>query len=90
MRSWKNGTPETARKPWSNGENMSKGISIPFEAADLIALASMQSQLKYLRKEVKDHLEKGAYLHPEDLGNSVRYIHALETLIPYYGGDLDD
>ena len=67
-----------------------KGVVIPFETADQITLASMQDQLKMLKKEVKDHLEKGAWLHPEDLGKNMKYIHALETLIPYYGGDLDD
>ena len=67
---------------------MSKGLEIPFEVADRITLASMQDQLKMLRKEVKDHLIKGAYLHPEDLGNNIRYIHALEILIPYYGGEI--
>lgn len=66
----------------------SKGLEIPFEVADQITLATMQDQLKMLRKEVKDHLEKGSWLHPEDLGNNIRYIHALEVLIPYFGGEL--
>ena len=68
---------------------MNTGLSIPYEVADGIVLASMQEHLKMLKSAVENHLEKGAYLHPEDLGNNIRYIHALEVLIPYYGGDIE-
>ena len=91
MRSWKNGTPETARKPWSNGENMSKGLSIPFDVADRITLVCLEEQLGYLRKEVRDHIENGSYMHPEDFHNScVNLIPALKVLVSYYGGEVDD
>ena len=68
---------------------MTKGLPIPFEVADRITLACLQDQLKYLKEEVRLHVEEGQYLHPEDYHNSmVKLIPALETLIPYYGGTL--
>lgn len=66
-----------------------KGLEIPFEVADGIAVAAMQDQLKYLKEEVRLHVEEGKYLHPEDYHNSMtKLIPALETLIPYFGGTL--
>lgn len=66
------------------------GIEIPFEVADSITLANLQDQLKYLKEEIRLHVEEGQYLHPEDYHNSmVNLIPALETLIPYYGGTLE-
>jgi hypothetical protein len=65
------------------------GIEIPFEVADGITLATMQDQLKYLKEEVRLHEKEGQYLHPEDYHNSMtKLIPALETLIPYFGGEL--
>lgn len=66
------------------------GIEIPFEVADQITLANLQDQLKYLKEEIRLHVEEGQYLHPEDYHNSmVNLIPALETLIPYYGGNIE-
>ncbi len=66
-----------------------KGLTIPYEVADGIALAVMQDQLKYLKEEIRLHVEQGQYLHPEDYHNSMtRLIPALEVLIPYYGGSV--
>jgi hypothetical protein len=76
--------------------NMSKnktntGLTIPFEVADGIVLASMIEQHGYLKQELKDHLEKGQYMHPEDFYNSTHdIIPALEILIKYYGGSIDE
>lgn len=64
-----------------------KELTIPLEVADKIALASLQDQYGYLKEETRAHLEDGAYLHPEDLGNNVKLIAALELLIKYYGGE---
>ena len=65
------------------------GIEIPMEVADAITLATMQDQLKYLKEEVRLHVEEGAYMHPEDYHESMtKLIPALELLIPYYGGSL--
>lgn len=66
-----------------------KGLTIPYEVADNITLATLQDQLKYLKEEIRLHVEQGQYLHPEDYHNSMtRLIPALEVLIPYYGGSV--
>lgn len=66
-----------------------KGITLDFETADRITVLTMQDQLKYLKEEVRLHVEEGQYLHPEDYHNSMtKLIPALEVLIPYYGGHL--
>ena len=67
---------------------MSKGLVIPFEIADGIALASLKDQYTYLKEETRLHLDEGQWLHPEDLGKNIQIIKALELLIPYYGGEL--
>jgi len=64
-----------------------RGLTIPYEVADGIAVAIMQDHLKYLKEEVRLHLEEGQYLHPEDLDNSLtKLIPSLENIIPYFGG----
>jgi hypothetical protein len=64
-----------------------RGLTIPYEVADGIAVAIMQDHLKYLKEEVRLHLEEGQYLHPEDLENSLfKLIPSLEIIIPYFGG----
>jgi hypothetical protein len=66
-----------------------KEITIPYEVADGITLATLQDQLSYLREEIRLHTEEGKYLHPEDYNNSMtKYIPALELLIEYFGGEL--
>ena len=68
---------------------MSRGLEIDFETADRITLACLKDQLKYLKEEVRLHVEEGQYLHPEDYHmNMTKLIPALELLIPYYGGTL--
>ena len=66
-----------------------RGITLDFETADRITVLTLQDQLKYLKEEVRLHVEEGQYLHPEDYHNSMtKLIPALELLIPYYGGTL--
>ena len=68
---------------------MSVGLTIPYDVADRITLSCLQDQLKYLQEEVRSHVEDGGYMHPEDYHTSMtKLIPALETLIPYYGGEL--
>ena len=65
------------------------GLTIPYEVADKITLSCLQDHLKYLKEEVRSHIEDGGYLHAEDYHSSMtKLIPALETLIPYYGGKL--
>jgi hypothetical protein len=64
------------------------GLSIPYEVADGITLAVLQDHLSYLRQELKEHLEEGKWMHPEDVIKSrEEYIPALETLVKFFGGD---
>jgi hypothetical protein len=66
---------------------MSKGIKLDFETADSITRDNLKDTLKMHEREVKNHLKKGAYLHPDDLVNyQTVMIPALKTLITYYGG----
>ena len=62
-------------------------MSIPYEVAEGITLASMQEHLKFLEKHLKKNDEGTIWLHPEDAD---RYRHhlipSLKTLIKYYGG----
>lgn len=68
---------------------MSIGITIPFEVADGITVATMKEQYDYLVEELRSHYEDGKYLHPEDVVQSKDiYIPALKVLIPYFGGTL--
>jgi hypothetical protein len=63
-----------------------KEMSIPYEVAEGIVLASLQEQLKFLKKELKDY-EAGSWMHPEDADKSRHeLIPALKTIIKYYGG----
>lgn len=67
---------------------MSKGLEISFEVADGITLAILKNHHEYLKEETKAHLENGEWLHPEDLANNIKLIHAMELLIPYFGGEI--
>lgn len=69
---------------------MSRGLEIDFETADRITVCTLKDQLRYLKEEIRLHVEEGAYLHPEDYHNSmVQLIPALETLIVYFGGEVN-
>ena len=60
-------------------------LTIDFDTADRITVVNMKESLAYLEKELKDHVEKGSWLHPDDAYNSqFKLIPALKTLIKYY------
>jgi hypothetical protein len=64
-------------------------ISIPYEVSDGITLATLQDHLDYLEEELKDHLENGKWMHPEDVIKSRgEYIPALKVLIKFFGGEV--
>jgi len=66
------------------------GVPIPFEVADAITMATLIEHHGYLREEVRQHVEEGGYMHPEDYHNSVvKFIPAMELLIGYFGGDYE-
>jgi hypothetical protein len=63
------------------------GIKLDYETADQITLAVMQEHCAMLKAEIEQHMEKGTYMHPDDLArNQQEIIPALETLIRYFGG----
>ena len=63
------------------------GLTIDWETADRITVTNLKNQLEYLETEVKDHLEKGKWMHPEDLHlSTTQYIPSLKILINFYGG----
>ena len=65
---------------------MSKGkLEIDFEIADRITVISLKEQRSYLKKELRQ-FKKGEYLHPEDVGNNIQIIAAMDLIIKYYGG----
>ena len=66
-----------------------KELTIPYEVADGITLATLQDHLNYLREELRDHRENGAYMHPDDVKKSEEeYIPALKIVIRFFGGDV--
>jgi len=66
---------------------MITGMAIDYETADRITLLNMQDALATMEKEVSDHLEKGVYMHPEDLQEAMAFlIPAFKRLVKYYGG----
>jgi len=66
---------------------MKTGITIDYETADRITLATLIEQRNYLKKEMKEHHENGAYLHPEDVVNNTKMIKHISKVIKYFGGD---
>lgn len=63
------------------------GLTIDWETADRITLACLKDQLRLQEKDVKEHLENGKWMHPEDLHlATTQYIPALKTLIHFWGG----
>lgn len=66
-----------------------KELTIPYEVADGITLATLQDHLSYLEEELKNHKENGAYKHPDDVRNyEEEYIPSLRAVIAYFGGNV--
>ena len=62
-------------------------LEIPWEVADGIVIAALKNHVGYLKEEIRQHVEEGQYMHPEDYHNSmVHLIPAMEKIISYYGG----
>jgi hypothetical protein len=66
---------------------MAKKLKIDYETADHITLLNLKSYRKYLKKELKDHEEKGTYLHDDDVCGNNKAIAALTLIITHFGGD---
>lgn len=65
---------------------ISRGLTIDYETADRITVLTLKDQLGYLKEELRQHLEEGGYMHPEDVGDSMMLIPKLESVIAYFGG----
>jgi len=66
---------------------MVANLEIPWEVADGIVIAALKNHVGYLKEEIRQHVEEGQYMHPEDYHNSmVHLIPAMEKIISYYGG----
>lgn len=67
---------------------MNKSLTIPFEVADGITLATLQEQHALLKEQLRAHVEDGKYLHKDDAYNSqFKLLPSLEVLIEYFGGN---
>lgn len=68
---------------------MGRGLELDFETADRITLLTLKDQLRYLKEEVRLHVEEGQYLHPEDYHESMtKLIPSLEIIVKYFGGEV--
>jgi hypothetical protein len=62
-------------------------IALDYDVADGITLLTLKEHRKMIKKQVKDHLKKGDYMHPEDFAfNQTTLIPALDVIIRHYGG----
>lgn len=81
-------------KTEKESKHIAGGYVIPSEVADGIAVAVMKEYCGYLQSELdqwrdnprSDDNPSGYWLHPEDVGNNIRRIDALNMLIKDFGG----
>jgi hypothetical protein len=66
---------------------MTKGYVIDCEVADGIAVSVLKDHLMYLKKDMKDHLENGSYLHPDDKKLNKKLIKKLTFILTRYFGE---
>ena len=65
------------------------GLTIDWETADRITVATLKDQFEHLSRELKAHRD-GAWMHPHDAYNSeFVYLPALKVLINYYGEETE-
>lgn len=61
-------------------------FKLDYEVVDAIVLKDLKRHRKMLKKQLKDHLENGAWLHPNDVASTPKLIEAMKVVIDYYGG----
>lgn len=74
-------------------KDKAQGMTIPWEVADQITLASLKNHRDYLKSELKqwrknpktDTNPDGYWLHPEDVVNNEHLINHMNVIINYYG-----
>ena len=75
-------------------KDRAQGLTLSWETADQITLASLTNHRDYLKSELKkwkknpktDANPGGYWLHPEDVGKNEILIHHMDAIINYYGG----
>jgi len=65
---------------------MSRKLEIDMDTAERITLLSLQDQLKYLKEELRAHIEDGQWLHEDDVKLNHQLIYCIKKVISYYGG----
>lgn len=74
-------------------KDKAQGMTIPWEVADQITLASLKNHRDYLKSELKqwrknpktDTNPEGYWLHPDDVVNNEHLINHMNVIINYYG-----
>jgi hypothetical protein len=61
-------------------------FKLDYDLVDAITLKALKSHRKILKKQLKNHLENGAWMHQDDVVNTPKLINALDVIIDYYGG----
>jgi hypothetical protein len=69
-------------------QNRRFGVFIDYDTADRITVANLQSYGNSLIEQLKDHFEKGAWLHPEDVPAMEKTIEAIRIVLKDYGETL--
>jgi hypothetical protein len=75
-------------------KDRAQGLTLSWETADQITLASLINHRDYLKSELKqwkknpktDSNPDGYWMHPEDVSKNQILIHHMDAIIDYYGG----
>lgn len=75
-------------------KDRAQGLTLSWETADQITLASLINHRDYLKSELKqwkknpktDSNPEGYWMHPEDVSKNQILIHHMDAIIDYYGG----
>ena len=75
-------------------KDRAQGLTLSWETADQITLASLTNHRDYLKSELKqwkknpktDSNPEGYWMHPEDVSKNQILIHHMDAIIDYYGG----
>lgn len=60
-------------------------FKLDYDIVDAITLKGLKEHRKMLKKSLKDHFEKGSWMHPEDVVYNAKLVDAMTEIIEYYG-----
>ena len=66
-------------------QNRRFGVYLDHETADRITVANLKSYRDSMIETLKDHHEKGSWLHPDDVPQLERSIEAVRIVLKDYG-----